>query len=297
MHAVILTFPGHLYHTASCVGSVIQHYPEVKNFTFVLDDVEASDWTSYEQDFCAVIDVVAQRDWSLYKISEHAQISTCVAGWWRQQLIKLSLDQILPDDSWLVIDGDVVFKTRCDIRDQIPISLHVQHDSRWSHMSRRYVQHLLGIEQPGLAHQGQDVITSAVPFRWLTADLLAGLRSHVAQRFGQDFVELHLAWFADQTIVADIDPPDRMVMSEWEIIECYRRYVLGMELPMLDIGSGYQLDVDFKDLNSQHIFLHSYLRDAEVGRKWFEDSGLQIDDDVWYRLQKWYEHKESNRQA
>jgi len=82
-------------------------------------------------------------------------------------------------------------------------------------------------------------------------------------------------------------------MSEWELIECFRRMVKGQLLPYHELGSGYQTDVDLCNLRSQNgIYLHSYRRDSVIGRTWFQDRGITVPDPIWQRAQTWYQVKE-----
>jgi hypothetical protein len=296
MNAVILTFPGHFFQTQLCVKSLLMHYPEIERIFFLLDDVQADPWQTYRDDFIQCMDGLVAVPWQMMCSSQLPKIRDCVAGWWRQQLIKFTLDQIVPGDNWFVVDGDVVFYSRCDIADRVPISRRYDGSSRWSKMCELYVKGVLGIDH-GLMHdQDQAVITSPIPFRYLDAGLLSSLRQHVESRFGQEFLDLHLAWFADQTIVADIDPPTRWVMSEWELIECYRRFVQGDVLEFEDLGSGYQIgSVDAVMDDRAGIFVHSYQRDTEIKLTWFQEQGLEIDDAIWTRNQDWYMAREVRR--
>ena len=298
MHAAVLTFPGHFWQTLLCVRRLHQHYPELESLSFVLDDVEKDPWLTYVADFRHHILEAWSGPIRIITTSAMPVINSCVAGWWRQQLVKLTLDMWLPDQQWFVVDGDVIFASRCDIQQQVPISRRGDHDSRWSKMAVNYVRDLLG-QGPGyLTCDGQPVITSAVPFRWLDREFLRGLRHHVEALWGGGFLELHHQWFADQTIVADIDPPDRWVMTEWELIECYRRWVLEESWPMHEVGSGYPIDVDIRDKQAgRDLFYHAYRRDSEIGADWFAQQGLTIESDRWHESERWYNYRERNLRA
>ena len=292
MHAVVLTFPGHFFQTSLCVQSMLLHYPEVTKISFVLDDVQAVPWRTYTEDFTHHVRALVDRPLQILCSSHTTGINECVAGWWRQQLIKLSLDQILPDDEWFVVDGDVIFQSRFQIKNQVPISRRYDETSRWSQMCVNYVKGVLDTDHGIMHDRDQPVITSPVPFRYLDRDLLRALRSYVESRFGDDFLRLHLSWFQDQTIVADIDPPTKWVMSEWELIECFRQMVQGHVLPYKDIGSGYQIENIPQITPRPNIFIHAYKRDTDVGRLWFEQQGVTIADPIWQRSLEWYYARE-----
>lgn len=292
MNTVVLTFPGHFFQTAVCIKSLLQHYPDhADTITVIADDVQCDPWSDYVQDLVQYLDTGCK----VITTSIIPGIQECVAGWWRQQLVKLTLDRILLGDRWFVIDGDVIFQSRCEIQDCVPISRRHDSTSRWSQMCKLYVKGLLGTAE-GIMHDGaQSVTTSPIPFRYLDRDLLSALRQHVESRFDTEFVDLHLRWFTDQTIVADIDPPTRWVMSEWEVIECFRQMIQGKILPYKDLGSGYQIEhiEHIAQIESgPGIFIHSYKRDTDIGRSWFEDQGLTIPDKTWQSSLDWYHARE-----
>lgn len=293
MNTAVLTFPGHFFQTAVSIQSLLKHYPDYTDqITIIADDVQCEPWAGYVQD---LVQYFGQQ-YSFIATSTLPGIRNCVAGWWRQQLVKLTLDQILPDDQWFVVDGDVVFQSRCEVQGQVPISRRYDATSSWSKMCENYVREVLGINHGIMHDRGQSVITNPIPFRVLNRDLLMALRAHVESRFGGDFVNLHLQWFADQTIVADIDPPTRWVMSEWELIECFRQTVQGQILPYKDIGSGYQVNADINPHGvDRDVFVHSYLRDIMIGREWFQDQGVLVDERIWQKSLAWYDVRERQR--
>lgn len=293
MNTAVLTFPGHFFQTAASIQSLLQHYPDYSDqITIIADDVQCAPWTEYLQDLRRYLN----DRYHVVPVSTLSGISDCVAGWWRQQLVKLTLDRILDGNTWFVVDGDVIFRSRCEVQGRVPISRRYDATSRWSQMCVNYVKGVLGTDQGIMQDQDQPVITSPVPFRCLSSDLLQSLRSHVESRFGGDFVNLHLQWFRDQTIVADIDPPTQWVMSEWELIECFRQMVQGQQLPYVELGSGYAIDVDLRIINEGNgVFVHSYLRDTAIGSQWFEDQGLDVDHDIWQKNLAWYDVRERQR--
>ena len=82
-------------------------------------------------------------------------------------------------------------------------------------------------------------------------------------------------------------------MSEWELIECFRQMIQGHRLPYLELGSGYQTDVDLNNVNEANgVFLHSYLRDTVIGSQWFQDQGIPIDARIWQKSLAWYDTRE-----
>lgn len=297
MHAAVLTFPGHLFQTMLCVSSIQTFYPEIDGFCFVLDDVESSPWSSYTDDCAQMIADATSRSFEIYRTSEIPGINTCVAGWWRQQLVKLCLDRIIPGEQWLVVDGDCIFETRCDVQNRVPVTRRHARDSRFGIMTKCYVRTLLDIPQGHLEDQGDWVCTNGIPFRYLDSMFLQSLRSHVETIWQADIVDLHLSWFHDQSIVADHDPPDRMTMSEWELMECFRRYVLEQAWPFQDIGSGYSLGIDRAMIaQKQNVFRHAYQWDVELGREMLASLGCCPPSDVWASSLEWHANQQRQGQ-
>jgi hypothetical protein len=291
MHAVIISFPGHFFQTHLTMRSLIACYPEVRNITFVLDDVELGPWHQYISDFSNSIRSAFPISFDIKLMSDMALVRDCVAGWWRQQLVKLSVDLLLCDDSWFVIDGDVIFDTRFDIQGVVPISRFGSGESAWAKMCVLYVRNLLGSGPGCIVEDNRKIVTSPIPFRYLDRHLLQGLRQHVEQRYQKNFLQAHLDWFDDQTIVANWDPPDRWVMSEWELIECYRRYVLDEQWSLIDLGSGYGIE-NHGVSDKKNIFRHAYQRDMEISPQIFIQNGQDVDTVLWNRARTWYEEVE-----
>lgn len=299
MNVVVLTFPGHFFQTALSIKSINRWY-RPQTWAIIIDDLSSVVWDSYEQDFVSYLKT--EFPWlkfSLHRTSDYPQLHRCVSGWWRQQLVKLTLDTIVDNDEWFVVDGDVVFDAVCDVKNVIPISFRTQGpNSPLAVLGMNYVRNLLGITQGSLTVNNEYVLTNPIPFRWLTAHLLQQLRLHVEQRYNnKNFVELHLDWFDDQTILAFEDPPQRMIMTEWELIECYKQYVLDMKLPLVEMGSGYPLYMHTSELMGQPgLFRHGYIRDASIDRKWLECQNISVSDDIWQRCSDWKTSQEPWRE-
>lgn len=293
MHAVVLSFPGHFFQTMVCVQRLQKHYPEIERFDFIIDDIQIEPWNTYSQDFFDNIKNYVSKPFGFIKTSTLPGINRCVAGWWRQQLVKLTIDKILSGHGWFVVDGDVIFDSRCEVQNCVPVSFRTADHSRFHIMTLNYVTTMLGIAKGCLDNDSGTVLTNPIPFRLLDTKLLNLLRSHIEDRFQKEFVQLHLDWFDDQTIVADIDPPDRMVMSEWELIECFRRYVLLEQWPLIEIGSGYPLLVDTTNKQQgKNLFRHSYQRDTQIGQHWFEVNEVHVPSQIWNNSQLWMAHNE-----
>lgn len=294
-HAVVLTFPGHFFQTVLTTRSMLCNYPEIAKITFVVDDIDISAWPTYVADFAKTIRRETVLPIDIICTSKIDTIKSCVSGWWRQQLIKLTLDRMLPDQEWFVVDGDVFFESRCECKNTVPFSMRQTETHGWDIMVKNYVRALLGTDLGGLHYRDQPVVTSPVPFRYVQRNILEKLRLHVQERFNQEFVACHLSWFDQQIIVAHIDPPDRWVMSEWELIECFRLYVLNLDTPMVEFGSGYSHDCSIHHMPVKNLFRHAYKRDSEIGLEWLTAALKSIDQDIWQKSQTWYRSQDWTR--
>ena len=297
MDIAVLTFPGHVLQTTLCIKSLIDRTSPRRIFVLV-DDYASGKWTNYVDDvehwltgyFQNTLSI-SQRPELIFKKYSELNLATCTSGWWRAQLVKLYCDQILDIDKVFLVDGDIVFDKLSDINaleHTIPYTQRTPGQiSSVAVLHQNYVKRLLGIDQGFLTANEKYVATSPVPFRVVTKNVLNGLRQHVEQRYQKSFLQLHLDWFADQTIIGYEDPPTRMIMTEWELIECYRRHVLGLSLSMIDLGSGYPIEQNTSTCSELVVYKHSYKRDFAIGRSWFESRLGLLPDSLWSSIELW----------
>lgn len=297
MHAIFITFPGHLAQTTLSIRSANRWFPEITEFSLVVDDIRLAPWSNFTEDLDRYVRYhVPDIELTLRNFSEIPALYRCLSGWWRQQLIKLLIDTMMPDDQWFVIDGDVIFESRCDYIGITPISRRGDTSTPVAQLTENYVKRLLGVEPGFLESGGQRVGTSPIPFRYLDRELLTNLRRHVESKFNKDFLSLHLDWFLDQTIIAYEDPPTRMIMSEWELIEVFQHRVLCKSLPLIDMGSGYPLDVPFsQSWPATNVFRHAYMRDIQIESSWFAQNDLEVWPEIWQRSRDWIQYNEPHK--
>ena len=266
--------------TALCLRSIRKHYPDISQIYVLYDDM-APAWPGYEQD-CQTLYTGA----ILKPYTDLSGLDQCDVGWWRAQLVKLHVDLMLPEDEWLVVDGDVIFDEHVELRDISPYSPWVaQRDNILDSMVTHYVDHMLGQPRCRLSvPEYSTIITSIIPFRWLDREQLTSLRDHVCRATGRgDMLAYHCELFRNQGIVGYVPEGDRMVMHEWELIEAWNhlhrpgRYRLEMT------GAGYQMDLDTTGFQHPR-FRHNSLRDRDLGRPWFERQDIQVADDVWAKI-------------
>lgn len=292
MHAVVLTFPGHFFQTMLCLRSLRRFYSNLESIQIIADDHAQAAWTTYVDDWTAAtrhnMPWLPWNNISLIKASTLDIADPHYSGWWRQQMIKLHLDEICDHDAWLVVDGDVVFDTGYVPNTHIPVSLSDRDPNldATSCLTANYVKHMLGVDQGYLVHQGQYAMTNPIPFRKLNRAVLQNVRNHVENLHGTKFQDLHKRLIDDKKIVAFQDPPVGMIMSEWELIEGYRHWIQGQQ--HFDIlGSGYPIMMHTSHLYTQScVFRHGYCRDTEIEQSWWRHQGIATDD-YWPTAQAW----------
>lgn len=242
------------------------------------DDLKNLSWQSYSDDLQNTF-----RDCVLIPYSVLAGINKVRVGWWRQQLIKLYLDEILDDDEWLVVDGDVIFDNLID-----PYTIPVFHfnSDHTTVMMGNYVKGLLGIDMPFLEYQNHLATTSSIPWRSLDRELLKQLRRRVSEKHPGDFLENHIKWFLDQTIVGGWPEPSRWVMSEWELIENFRYKIAGTQRPLKFTPSyDYHIDVEMLE---EPTFRHGFVKDPEFDPVWFQTQNIDTGSH-WHKSQRWWQ--------
>jgi hypothetical protein len=184
-------------------------------------------------------------------------------GWFRQQLIKLHLDQLVTDDNWISVDADVIFKEYPNLN-TIPVT-RTSADAIDTG-NRLYVKYMLGVEHPFLGNDSDHLCASGVPFRWLSRDLLTQLRYHVEQIHNKNFLQLQLDLMQSGEIVAFDPNMQKMIMSEFQLIEVFRDQFRNDNL-VIKVGTS--------------AFDHDSIKDWHRDRSWFESQNVLVDNRMW----------------
>ena len=229
---VVTTFPGYFFSTALCLQSIQQHVPGI-GVDIIIDDFGLAAWPDYVSDCETYIrDQFPDLDLQFYQFSQIPTVDRAGAGgWFRQQLIKLHLDQILDTDRWLLIDADVVLHEPPDIS-TVPVLPHPPDPIGIG--NRLYIKHMLGTGKPWLFGESEHkfVCASGIPIRYITRDLLTSLRNHIESVIDCNTLELHLDLIAKQQLVAYDPDAKTMVMSEFQLIEVYRNQFYSKPVPL-----------------------------------------------------------------
>lgn len=264
---VVTTFPGYFFSTALCLQSIQQYVPDT-GVDIIIDDFGLTAWPDYVQDCKTYIQSqFADLDIQFYQFSQIPTVDQARAGgWFRQQLIKLHLDQILPTDRWLVVDADVILKARPN-NNTVPTLSHPPDPIGIG--NRLYVKYMFNTEIPWLTAETETkfLCASGIPIRYITKDLLCGLRSRVEQVHNKNFLDLHLELIAQQQLVAWDPQAQTMIMSEFQLIEYYRNRCYWQSLPIQHGAAD---------------FAHTSIKDWKLGQAHFET--VAVPDQYWKKL-------------
>jgi hypothetical protein len=240
----------------------------------IIDDFDLKHWPTYVADCKQYLtEQFPDLDINFVLFSQLPHVDDAKhGGWFRQQLIKLHLDQLISADHWLSVDADVVFK-EYPATDIIPVT-RTSADAIDTG-NRKYVKRMLAVERPYLGNETEHLCASGAPFRYLSRDLLKYLRQHVEQIHNKNFLQLHIDLMNAGEIVAYDPDQQRMVMSEFQLIEVYRDQFCNDNFA-IKIGTS--------------AFDHDSVKDWHRDRAWFESQGVSITDQYWQLSQRVGQH-------
>ena len=271
----LTTFPGYFFTQILSLRS-IQQYAAGFPVDIIIDDFGLTHWPTYVEDCRAYIyESFPNMDITFHKFSDFSGMERVkTGGWFRQQLVKLYLDQFVPGDRWLVVDADVVFNETPNLD---TVSATIRTDPASVDIGNRlYVQNMLDCDQPWVVNKNEFWCLSGVPFRLIQKDLLQEIRNKVELIHNKNLFELHLELFEQNKIVA-FDPSNQtMIMSEFQLIEVFRHRYYHSPLP---IGR-----------HTASKFDHSSLKDWKFERSWFEQHGVAVTDQYWNSSQTFGTH-------
>lgn len=273
---VLTTFAGYFFNQILCLRSVQRWLPELP-IDIIIDDFDIAHWPCYPQDCQEYIKQnFPTANIKFHRFSDFAGMQKVkTGGWFRQQLVKLYLDQFVSGNGWLLVDSDVVFEAAPKY-DCVSATVPDQ-PTPIDHGNRAYVKHMLACDLPWVVNEQEFWCMSSVPFRYLTRDLLIGLRQHIESIHHQPTFDLHLDLFEQQALVAFDPQGQKMVMSEFQLIEVYRHRYSNEPLPIKKHGAS--------------AFLHTSQKDWEYDRAWFEQQHVTVSDQQWQLSQTFGKHR------
>jgi hypothetical protein len=243
------------------VKKYLSHLP----VDIIIDDFDLTHWPTYVDD-CKQYLLAEFPDLNLNFLlfSQLPHVDDArYGGWFRQQLIKLHLDQLITDNNWISVDADVIFKEYPNLS-TIPVT-RTSADAIDTG-NRLYVKYMLGVKQPFLGNDSDHLCASGVPFRWLSRDLLTQLKQQVEKIHNKNFLQLHLDLMQSGDIVAFDPDMKRMIMSEFQLIEVFRDQFRNDDL-IIKVGTS--------------AFDHDSVKDWHRDRSWFESQNVLVNDRLW----------------
>ena len=271
---VLTTFPGYFFTQILSLRS-IQQYAAGFPIDIIIDDFDLLHWPNYTTECEQYIkENFPSLNITFYKFSDFAGMERVrTGGWFRQQLVKLYLDQFVPGERWLLVDADVVFGELPRL-EKLSATVHPDADPI-NVGNRLYVANMLGTDKPWVVNEHEFWCLSSVPFRLLQRDLMANLRSHIENLHGKSLFEMHLELFEQSKLVAFDPEAKTMVMSEFQLIEVYRNRYYHTPMPIERCGASH--------------FSHSSIKDWNTERKWFEER-IPVSNQHWQSLTEFGKH-------
>jgi hypothetical protein len=291
-NAVILTYPGHFHLTQLTIRSVREHI-QPKDITVIVDDWSFLVWDGYVED--------CKQTYTNCNIIHTSQFEFLKPfegnSWMRQQMIKLNLHKILDFNDWFFTDGDIEFYH--DIPKNItPYSVRTIPMSEWevystlpladrgTELMANYVNNMLGLSNfwdlpaPFIKEGPNRVISSSgVPFRDMNKHLLEELEQFLTTKFNTDLATIHVAVMKDNT----------QAMTEWELMEAYRKYIRKEDLIMVRFLPHNKDHIEEAKRNlhidaEEYYYLMHFLPDSDLGPNWFAEQGIKINEEIWQKI-------------
>jgi hypothetical protein len=142
--------------------------------------------------------------------------------------------------------------------------------------NRMYCQYMLDCDQPWVIDPDQYWCLSSVPFRQLDRTLLQTLRSRIQSIHCKNTFDLHIDLFESDKLVAYDPDANKMVMSEFQLIEIFRHRYSNQQLPV--------------GLHTASNFEHTSIKDWQQPREWFENKKIIVMDNHWNAVQQFGKH-------
>lgn len=272
---VLTTFPGYFFTQILSLRS-IQQYAAGFPVDIIIDDFDLDYWPSYVQDCQQYIKACCpDLDIAFHRFSDFGDMKKVkTGGWFRQQLVKLYLDQFVLGSKWLLVDADVCFEETPRL-DTISATLRTD-PTPVDIGNRLYIKHMIHTDQPWVKDPAQYWCLSSVPFRPVDKQLLQSLRQRIESLHNVSVFDLHIELFENNQLVAFDPNAKTMVMSEFQLIEVFRHRYTDQQLP---IG-----------LHTASKFTHSSIKDWSFDRTWFEQHQVPVNESHWLSSQTFGQH-------
>lgn len=276
---VIIT---HRYHYHICQVAILlamKHY-NFDSVTIMYDDVQGTKvgWQNLGSDLLR--DLWSIRSWyrgslRAMPFSELINVHNESSGWIRQQYIKLNLHKLLPEDSWLVVDGDVLLNypidpwSYCYINPSDRFCLH--HD--W------LVRYVLNLEDKRTLFNQNPVEFSSVPIRYLTRKTLQGLEDYIYELHNTNIINVYNSFTLKKNKNYYLE------LSEYDIIGNYQNFISNDLLPLKELEIYFHPKDDILSnwdmLKNKITVLHGW---DDFPAEWYSQFGVEINQEIWNNL-------------
>jgi hypothetical protein len=260
---IVTVYPGYCFISVLCLRSIFRYLDQTP-LTILIDDFELWRWPSFVDNY---------KKYILQQFPDHYIEFACysnlnkvnngnTSGWLRQQLIKLHADYFVPESNILLVDADIILKEYPDT-DTIPARLFPESSTGIGF--KLYCKYMLGTELR-LGSSEENLGSSWAGFRWVSKELLQALRSHVEHVHNQNFLDLHINLMQNKKIVAYDPTGQTMIMTEFEMLELFRKYLWKEPLPLRSSASA---------------FFNDNIEDWKRNSDWFTNQNVHVDSEMW----------------
>lgn len=285
--AVVLTYPGHFFLSKVCIDSIKRHISDLESVVVIADNISPHTWPTYLDD-CKQLygtEILATSDHQLMWDWKDNP-------WIRQQMVKFHLDSFIDEDVFFV-DGDCKFFydvpkycTPYTITKYsgVPLTERDPMPGEVTSQQQNYINTVLQNNIPTLedpkkiVRKGTTVGTSGCPFRDIKIDIVKLLREHVEtihhvqNNIYKSFSEIHQHYQFNTTLS----------ISEWELYERFRKYILSQELDMVFYPP--HSHHDSSTYNDKLFFATCFSSDRSLGADWFKSQNVPDVDLYWDKL-------------
>jgi hypothetical protein len=174
MTLVIFSYPGHFGIMQLAYRYALVSFDNITDTVVVWDDLYPTD-TDFKSQISKVIP-----NCSVVLVSDLPACRDEKDGWLRQQYIKLNLHQLLPGNSWIVLDADTVLRNP---RPLIQGDAVIVYGDPWE-----YYQPYFEFIKYALALDKQDTPSFMSPYWLCERAVLEAIETDSMQRHGQDIV-------------------------------------------------------------------------------------------------------------
>jgi len=275
---IVTNHPGYFFISVLCLRSIFEYLDQIP-VTILIDDFDLTHWPSFVDNYKKYIsqqfpskNIAFECYSTLDKVNDGN-----AGGWVRQQLIKLHVDYFVSESNILLIDADVILKEYPNVS-WIPARPFPESPTGLGF--KLYCKYMLGTELR-VGSSEENLGSSWISFRFVSRELLQALRAHVENVHKKNFLNLHIELMQDKKILWYNDTEQTMIMSEFEMLEIFRKHFWKDPLPLRPYASNHFND-NIEDWNREP--------------DWFQNQDVTIDLELWKSSQSFADKRLFKRQ-